>query len=302
MRATAEQRIADFVKAEITVIEAREQNLKHQVEVLWTMYRDHLNTLKEGPSPNVALSPVSMNNSPSAVSIRNFNPVPIPTPLSPSSSVPRTSALSASMATATFHHLNANEARSRLPVPSSGSYGSGSSHTLSKQSKSPVSGTNVLQFVRNVDDAINTQASYKYFVNLEEEVARYKHNQEVVMREQQEAEAGKGTHLAPSRADPSGANINGNLDHKTVQETPQTPTPKEDGSAKHQETPSPRGRDKGKRKVTFDVKPAVLKTEDDGKDVTVEQDSGGKPIIGAHLTYANLDVFRNGVRARGLGG
>ena len=250
------------------------------------MYRDHLNTLQEGPSPNAALPPVSMNNSPS-VSVRNFNPVPISTPLSPSSSVPRTSALSASMATATFfYHLNANEARSR----SSGSYGSGSSHTLSKQSKSPVgvSGTNVSQFARNVDDTINTQASYRYFVNIEEEMARHKHNREVAMVEQ-EAKAGKGTQHALSRADPSGANINGNLDHKTVQETPQTPTPKEDGNAKHQETPSPKGRDKGKRKATFDVKPAVMKMEE---DVTVEQDSGGKPIIGGHLKYANLDVLQ----------
>jgi hypothetical protein len=270
LRATAEQRITDFVKAEITVVEAREQKLKHQVEVLWMMYRDHLNTLQEGPSPNV-VSPVYMNNSP-LVTIRDFIPVPIPTP----SSVPRTSALSASMATATFHHLNANEARSsfKSSVHSSGSYGSGSSHILSKQSKPPVSGTNILQFARNIDDTINTQASYKYFVNLGEEVAKYKHN-----RERAEAEAGKGTQQALSRADPSGANINGNLDHKTVQETPQTPTPKEDGSAKHQETPSLRERDKGKRKVAFDVKPTVMKTEDDGKveeDVTVEQDSGGR--------------------------
>ena len=196
------------------------------------------------------------------------------------------------MATATFHHLNTR----RLALHSSGSYGSGSSHTLSKQSKFPVSGTNILGFARNVDDTINTQASYKYFVNLEEEVAKRKNKRGVAMKEQQEAEAGKETKQAPSRADPSGANINGNLEHETVQETLQT-TVTEDGSAKHQETPSPVGRDEGKGKVTFDVKPTVIVTEDDGKveeDVTIEQDSdsGGKPIIDGHLKCANLDVFQ----------
>jgi hypothetical protein len=132
-----------------------------------------------------------------------------------------------------------------------------------------------------LNDSIDTQVSYKYLVNLEEDMARYKHSQEVAMKEQQEAEASKRAQHALSHANSSGTNINGNLKHNTVQETsPQSPTHTEDGSASHEETVSPRGRDKGKRKVTFDVEPAVMKMENDGKveeDVaTNEQDSGGK--------------------------
>jgi hypothetical protein len=306
LRAAAERRIADFVKVETAAIEQREQRLKHQVEVLWTMYRDHLNKLQEEPGPNVARSLVSHSgsfspgglgtimNNPSSVTIRNFSPVPVSPPSSPQSSVTRTSALSVSMATSTFHHLNTIKVRSRLPAYSSGFYGSASSHTPSTRAKSPVPGSNILQFRRNVDDAVNAQASYKYFVNLEEDMARYKHSQEVAMKEQQEAEAGKRAQQAPCQGDSSGVNTNGNSKYKSAQETtPQTPT--EDGSAKHEETTSPRGRDKAKRKVTFDVEPVVMtrKIENDGgleEVVTTEQDSGGKPIIGDYLNCANLDV------------
>lgn len=294
LRGTAEQRIADFVKAETAAIEAKEQSLRHQVEVFWTTYMDHLNALQGEPSKqssNVARSSVSHGGFgpgglgtaiSSSVSIRNFDPVPISPPLSPPSSGPRTSALSASLATSTFHHLNTNEARTH----SSGYCESASSHTLSTSSESltlipdavPVA-SNILQYKRNVNDDINTQASYRYFVNLEEDMARYKRSQEIALKEQQEAEAGQQAQQAPTQAESSGANTNGNLEHKTVENTT------EDGNARHEETISSRERDKGKRKVTFDVEPAVMtsKTEADEKveeDVTTEQDSGGKPIIG----------------------
>ena len=300
LRGTAEQRIADFVKAEMAAIEAREQSLRHQVEVFWTTYKTHLNALQGEPSKqqsNVARSSGGFGpgglgavKSNSSVSIRNFNPVPISPPLSPLSSGPRTSALSASLATSTFHHLNTNEARTY----SSGYCGSASSHTLSTSSESstlipdavPVANNNnILQYKRNINDDINTQASYKYFVNLEEDMARYKRSQEVALKEQQEADAGKRAQQAPTQAGSSSVNTNGNLTHKAVVQVIKPQTNTEDGSARHEETVSPRERDKGKRKVTFDVEPAVMTstTEADGEveeDVMTEQDSGGKPIIG----------------------
>jgi hypothetical protein len=300
LRGAAEQRIADFVKAETIAIEAREQSLRHQVEVFWTTYKDHLNALQGEPKTlKVTRSHVSHSGfgpgglgaviSNSSVSIRNFDPVLISPPLSPPSSGPRTSALSASLATSTFHHLNtnANEARTH----SSGYSGSASPSTTYSKSPTlipdavPVANNNVLQYKRNVNDDINTQASYRYFVNLEEDMARYKRSQEVALKGQQEAEAGKrAQQQTPTQEGSAGVNTNGNLKPKTVQATkPQTST--EDGSAKHEEIVSPREREKGKRKVTFDVEPAVMtiKTEADGKveeDVTTDQDSGGKPIIG----------------------
>ena len=300
LRGAAEQRIADFVKAEVAAIEAKEQSLRQQVEVFWTTYKDHLNALQGEPSKqtlNVPRSHVSHSGfgpgglgaaiSNSSVSIRNFDPVPISPPLSPLSSGPRTSALSASLATSTFHHLNTNEARTH----SSGNSGSASSHTLSTTySRSPtlvpdavpVASNNVLQFKRNINDDINTQASYRYFVNLEEDMARYKRSQELALKEQQ-AEASKQVQQAPTQAGSSG--VNGNLKHKTVVQATKSQTTMEDGSARHEETILPRERDKGKRKVTFDVEPAVMTIKEaDAKveeDVTTGQDSGGRPIIGS---------------------
>ena len=295
LRATAQQRIADLVKAETAGIEAREQELKHQVEVLWKSFRNHLNTLQQEQqqTSNVVRSPLSRSSgftpnklgapiaSPSSVTIRNFNPVPISPPLSPPSSVPRISALSASLATSTFHHPNANQVRSSPPAYSPDSYRSVSSRSLSTQSKSstlvpdavPITRSNVLQFGRNINDTINTQASYKYFVNVEEDNKR------------REAEAAKrAQQTQPSQA-VSGVHTNGNSKHDTIQ-TPNAPTPTEDGSAKHEEATSPRGRDKGKRKVTFDVEPAVIKIEEDEKveeDVTAEQDPRGKFIMSSGI-------------------
>jgi hypothetical protein len=320
LRGAAEQRIADFVKAETAAIEAREQTLRHQVEVFWRTYKDHLNALQgesrsSKPTLNVTRPHVSHGGfgpgglgagigNPS-VSIRNFDPVPISPHLSPLSMSPgpRTSALSASLATSTFHHLNTNEARTHL----SGYHESSSSHTLSTTySKSPtlvpdtvpVASNNILQYKRNINDDINTQASYRYFVNLEEDMARYKRSQEAAMKEQ-EAEAGKrASQQAPNQAESSGGvNTNGKLNHKTVVQATKPQTTTKDGSAKQEESVSPispRERDKGKRKVTFDVEPAVMtiKTEADGKveeDVTTEQDSGGKPIY--HRRYLLIYIY-----------
>ena len=299
LRGAAEQRIADFVKAETAAIEAREQSLRHQVEVFWTTYRDHLNALQGEPSKqslNVTRSYVSHCGpgvlgvviSNSSVSIRNFDPVPISPLLSPPSSGPRTSALSASLATSTFHlDTNTNEASTH-----SSAY-SGSATPSTTYSKSPtlipdavqVANNNVLQYKRNVNDDINTQASYRYFINLEEDMARYKLSQEVALKGQQEAETGKlARQQIPTQAGFSSFNSNGNLKHVTVQATKFQSTT-EDGCANHEEIVSPREREKGKRKLSFDVEPAVMTTkmEADGKveeDVTTDQESGGNPIIG----------------------
>ena len=306
LRATAEQRIADFVKAEAAGIDAREQELRHQVEVLWKTYRNHLSTMQHdlGQQPsNVLRSPISRNGgfgpgvamgSSSSVTVRNFDPVSIPPVLSPPSSVSRVSALSASLATSTFHHPNANEDRSGSPTHSSNSYGSASSRTLSTHSRSstlvpdaiPVAGSNVLQFKRNINDTVNTQASYKYFVNLEEDMARYKRSQEEAMKEQQEAEATKRAQRAGSS---SGTNTNGNLKSKATR--PQISTEVE--NARQEETTPPRGRDKGKRKVTFDVEPAMMDGGQVEEGVTAEEDPRGKFITsGRHLKRANLDMLQ----------
>ncbi|KAF8165661.1 hypothetical protein B0H34DRAFT_649701 [Crassisporium funariophilum] len=301
LRGAAEQRIAEIVKAEIAGIEAKERDLKRQVEVLWKKFRENLRTVQQERSSNassIVRSPASRTGgfvaagltSPvtttSSVTIRNFVPEPIRPILSASPSAPRMSALSASLATSTFHHPRARQSQSRSPpaTESSGSHGSGSSRTLSTgsgsltlvQSTVPVEDSNVLQFKRNINDTINTNASYRYFVNLEEDMARYKRSQEEAKKKQQDEEAAKHPQQAgPSSKSTQTLGTNGKKKTKTVQ-TLQSPTVDETTKPEGETTPS-RGRDKGKRKVTFDVEPAVVTIKSEGgndrsQEASVDQD------------------------------
>jgi hypothetical protein len=317
LRRAAEQRIADLVKAETASVEASERSLRHQVEVFWTTYKNHLNVLQLEGEPRKQTSnaaPISrggfgpgLGAISSSTSIRNFDPAPICPPLSPPLSPgPRiVSTLSASLATSTFHHLNTNEAHtnSESYSESSGYCGSASSLTISTYSKSPmfvpasdaVPVTNVLQYKRDLNDDINTQASYRYFVNLEEDMTRYKRSQEAAMKEQ-EAEASKRAQQAPTQAGSSGINTNGDLKkYKTVVQATKAQITTEDGSARHEETGE---RDKGKRKVTFNVEPTVMtiEMEADGnveEDVTTEQDSAGMFYRRPYMKFSYLDVLQN---------
>jgi len=118
-------------------------------------------------------------------------------------------------------------------------------------------GSNVLQFKRNVNEDINTQASYRYFVDLEEDMRRYKQSRE-------DAKNPEATESRPSRPpDPSSSKERTRI--QVVEPTVKTSEPQAEA------TPS-RGRDKGKRKVTFDVKPAVVTIVKDEKEaITADQ-------------------------------
>lgn len=225
---------------------------------------------------DTARTPFARNSSPSygtPIAIRNF----VPTSVSErraSSPPPRPSALSASLATSTFHHPRAQAERST--APNNGRRGSpdsdsGSSKTMSTRSGSvtlvqpgPTDSINVLQFRRNVDDSINTQATYRYFV-IEEEMAkdRERRNQAV---KPESSTAAKNQEPAQSTASSSNANAKEQQNGKPSAEKTEIQPTQQDSTAKPQEPPTPsRGRDaKGKRKVTFDVKPAVvtIKRED----------------------------------------
>lgn len=266
LRAVAEQRIADFVTAERAGIEKREQELKQQVETLWKNFRRNVETIQQErstpsrgvpgvaralsrPSVNGVLSPSHISSS---VTIRDFTPEPFsPQRHSTSTSAPRVSALSASLATSKFHHPKALEeqSRSRSRSPSSND----TSSLLSPQSLTSTlapsisrgDGLSILQFAPNTNDDINTQASYRYFLNLDEERARFK----AAQKGQRAAEVSREPEDAgPSRM-PSTPPTNG------AKKASQEVSPAE-GTRPGGETSPSRARDKGKR-VTF-VEPAPV--------------------------------------------
>jgi hypothetical protein len=130
------------------------------------------------------------------------------------------------------------------------SNGSASSFTLippwGESSDGPNS--NVLKFKRNINDTINTAASYRYFMNLEEEVIRHREHRVQNERKQEEpdqTQAGGSSEITESSNEQKKRS---DADEATVS----------------------RGREKvkGKRKVTFDVEPAVVTIK---REVNVEK-------------------------------
>ncbi|KAF9534113.1 hypothetical protein CPB83DRAFT_831272 [Crepidotus variabilis] len=295
MRNASETRIQEFVALEAAAIEEKENLIKHQAECLWRVFKQNLEDvqLERGRASRAARSP-SQPNDPqstngavnhhlpgSSVAVTNFIPTPIPSSAQhiSSPSHPRVSALSASLAASTFHHPKYT--RSHSPsADSSSSHESGRSHTLSTRSGSSTlvhseqkgEGSNVLQFKRNINDDINTQASYRYFVNLEEDMQRFK-------RAQQEEDSKKAPNgilaaAAPDQTTASSSKVV-NSTKTTSDPTVVPPSPKAaaESTAHPDTTTPPRGRDKGKRKVTFDVEPAVVTI---GKEEKVRDETPGE--------------------------
>ncbi|KAJ3492486.1 hypothetical protein NLJ89_g11223 [Agrocybe chaxingu] len=291
LRAAAEQRISDFIRAEAAGVEMQERDIKRQVEVLWKEFRQHLVSVQQERSANNVRSPTRSREaapsgllSPTAVSssvaVRNFEPVPVSLGdiTSVSSSVPRRSALSESLATSGFHHpmQKQKQKQNSSTGEASNGYDSDPSEMLSTRSGSStlvhpvhqVDGTNILQFKRNVNDTINTEASYRYFVNLEEDITRHKRQQEEAVKKQGVARAQQDQEAGPSQVS-SGPNANSKKPSRKVQIV--EPQPPAAGEAKAEDKDaSSRGADKGKRKVTFDVQPAVVSIN--GKDGKAEDE------------------------------
>ena len=276
LRAAAEQRIAAFIRAEAAGLEEQEKELKHQVQTLWKDFTTNLRTLQSERRPSTSTpsrprengSTASPQATSSSVMIRNFVPVPVHTPRSPPpQSTPKVSALSASLRTSGFHHPHRAKRSSSVDSDSSDS---SSSHQTSSQSAgsstlAPPStkgaAANILQFKRSINDSINTAASFQYFVNLDEDIARYRKQKEAskaattTQANEELKEDGPPAAASDPKPDSSKKTENG-----AVQQADTLSAEVETKTA----APS-RGRDKGKRKVTFDVEPAVVTIADDVK-------------------------------------
>lgn len=267
LRSVAEDQIATLVSQKIAEIEASEAELRCQVEILWTKFKEGIQNAEQDRRMATSRSPLSspkdalLNthttgpNTGTLSSVRDFVPLPV-FPTRPSSSaVPRMSSLSASLAKSPFHHPRYQNSPPHSPPLSNGPLSdSGSSVTLTNKPGHP-NGSNVLQFRRNNNDAINTAASYRYFMNLEEEMARHKREQAAKHPEQ--------------TVTPNVENLIQNGHHARTSASGSGESSAKSGDTK----PSP---SKGKRKVTFDVKPDVVTIDkaeasaDDDRLQTVE--------------------------------
>lgn len=203
LRSLAEEQIAAIVRDKFAELEKAHDALRQDVEKLWRKFVENMSEVEKQMGPKVtetrrdrsrglSLSTSGVSETP-LVSVRNFVPTPTTAQrtMSPSSSLPRVSSLSASLATSAFHHVHvvqeSTETRERSPPPYSShpsSLDSAEGPISSSLESSPVllsprrNGDNIVQpFKRSMDETRDTAASFRYFTILEADVARARQHQ-----------------------------------------------------------------------------------------------------------------------------
>ncbi|KAJ3775709.1 hypothetical protein FB446DRAFT_843033 [Lentinula raphanica] len=284
LRSEAEEYIDRIVKEKVEEIKRAEAQLKRHVLALLAAYSDGIkkaeqeqSTLQGGSSqtepakestssPPVSPSTPVFSGVPSSV-IRDFIPMRItPSPVTPATpakptsgpsrnpssppstnSLPRVSALSASLATSSFHHP---KARADGPSPTSTSPPDPSRATVSDadsfQSLQSASSATLIQ-QRRISEDMDTLASYR-FLQLEEEMKKRETEAENQRKNKARGRASVQGSAGPSnvsRASASSPRANGVI--------PKAGKGKE-VETKAEEPSSASPKSKGRRKVTFDVK------------------------------------------------
>ncbi|KAK7062148.1 SET domain-containing protein [Favolaschia claudopus] len=309
-RAAVEHEMEEIIRNKTAQLARTEAQLRHQVEILWRRFRDGLQSAEQMDasasvaSPRSPRSPIprsasasAQNGTPASPSpipgtpvevVRDFVPLPVVAPNRPVHA-PAISSLSASLATSGFHHPRAQQqqqeqsspARPASTISSSSRTLSGSSITLAGSPRMQPSntaparifeeGSSVLQFGRKLNDTIDTAASYRYFQDVEADMARSKRERLDRARESENRSPLSAAAAAPAqssntespRAGPSTANVNGNANGV-------------DSGAHRRQNSQDAGslgvRDKGKgkqRKVTFESQPAIVTIQ---RNVRAEQE------------------------------
>jgi hypothetical protein len=286
LRTDAEEYLAELAKKKVVEIEETESELRRHVEVIWRCFREGVEKVEQERCTRITSTrskdgsnwpgaePASSKPSPALVSIRDFNPVSSPRKTTSPSFTPRMSSLSASLATSSFHHPKAQADQGRYPLshedsitslsppdlsdPSTSSSSKGYSSLSSRSSKSiraSMDGpTYIGPFRRNMDQTNDTATSFRYFTILEADAARTK-------RKAAEVQGNTGQDLAkkPSNEVTKTAekNTNGSRTERTNVSSSHSRQARSNGHDKNTEDVnevSP----KGKRKVTFDIKPEVV--------------------------------------------
>lgn len=283
-RTAADNFVAEIIRQKTAEIESGDAAIRKQVEALWRTYKESIKEAQgEAPTPRAigrsssrsrerrsgrgrSASPAPTHGTPV---VRDFVPVSVPArrTFSPST---RPSALSASLVTSGFHHPKAQQdsTSSGAKTPDSET----ETTTLSNKSEAtlvqppPSEVISILQFRRNVNETMNTEQSYRYFRNLEEDMARAKKQ-----REEAEASARAANQQlidTPERVAPDATAVSTVAEvRETLGEIQEAPTlATEASNSDPLDRPAERGREKkGKRKVTFDVEPDIMAIKKDAQ-------------------------------------
>lgn len=211
LRQSADEELAKIIESRTAEVQANESNLKAQVERLWLKYRDGLEKVQQDkPQAHLSSNPWQSttrtndfrNNvvQKAPVSIRDFVPVSVAPPARSTPPPVRQSALSASRTPDSVLHQ---------VMTGKGVHDSDSTSTTNTNTSTLVPNTfnerditSVRQFKRNIDDTINTAASFRYF-QLEDEMARRRKgkNQDQVAGTELDETMGLRSAAAPPTSD-----------------------------------------------------------------------------------------------------
>ncbi|TRM67860.1 hypothetical protein BD626DRAFT_107199 [Schizophyllum amplum] len=270
LRKEAEGYISEVVQAKVKDIQKAEDTLKKDAEHVWKAFLGAINNVKHrqqdhvtSPTQRTEIGVFTPNGAgtPAAASvIRDFVPSKVAQTRRPPTAAPRTSTLSASLATSSFHHPKySDDTANPSPPKSPGSSASNDAATTNSSitvtsSTFPIRPTadngqaSVLQFRHwaNEQEEKNVATSYRYFQNEEED---HKRLADVMERRKQQQQQAQEAQQNQATAGPSTPQANGKAKEQPKISTQAPPA----AGTKTPESPS----GKGKRKVTFDVDPAA---------------------------------------------
>jgi hypothetical protein len=255
LRKNAEKQLSQLVLARVLEIEKEEEELRRQVQLLWAAFREaetvltqdaKLQSLDKGPIASDSAITVSLSHASqeskrvSPVAITDFTPVSTVRTPSPTHD-PHPSALSTSLAASSFHHPKASSEGRRSTSPIAGTLSSPlpTSPTLvgSVNYRDPIR--------RDMNENKDIATSFRYVVDMEAD-------RSARTRQYQPLSNVKSPRVNTRiTGDPN--SIAGETTEHSGPVTGPSTSKKKPFS---EELLSPSG-SKGKRKVTFDIKPVV---------------------------------------------
>ena len=277
LRKDAEEHLSQVMRARHLEIEKEEEELRRQVQLLWAAFREAESVLTQEtnqskrPTDSDSTATTSLSHAnPSPVAINNF--VPISTVRSPSPNHdPHPSALSTSLATSSFHH----------PTSSAEGRSGTSPNAATLSSPLPTSPTLVGSINyrdpvrRDMNENKDIATSFKYVVDMEaERSTRARQYQSLSNVKSSRPNVKLASNSNPVVSD-------GATRHSEPMAGPSTSTNKT-----HSEEPLSPSESKGKRKVTFDIKPVV---PDGEKEAEVDERVEGQAPF--HFRSHRSDSF-----------
>ena len=287
-RRDTEKRIEDFARQELARLEDHETNLRTQLERIWWIVKEGLKKAEQERDASLLLALKSRRRSMSphrpsisageagSMVVRNFVPsVTYHAPRAIHSSAARPSALSASLATTSFHHpraqhdtrSDANDVRGRLapltPSPPPYTSNPASSRSGSESPTNPIA-IGSRSSKRNIDESNDAAVTYRFFVIEEQEAARRKAKEQAERNRNNEVVQGK---KGPPRPD---------AEKPAPNSTPKAEDKRDLVAPQNDKVTSPKKKD-GRRKVTFNIEPNVVTIK---RDITAEAEEEQLPEKG----------------------